>query len=148
MPGDVPDGPVPEPVLIAQQEFSGLDIEQAQSEDFQEAVEQAVADQLDIDPALVTVTSATVDEEGDVVVVYVVQNPPEDAEVTYEHMTHDTPLDTSSLFFHALCCFMLSYAFLLTHSLLYSLNCHLLTVHRRTLSLEIWLRQSEVRCKT
>ena len=120
MPGDVPDGPVPEPVLIAQQEFSGIDIEQAQSEDFQEAVEQAVADQLDIDPALVTVTSVTV----------------------------DTPLDTSSLFFHALCCFMLSYAFLLTHSLLYSLNCHLLTVHRRTLSLEIWLRQSEVRCKT
>ena len=84
MPGDVPDGPVPEPVLIAQQEFSGIDIEQAQSEDFQDAVEQAVADQLDIDPALVTVTSVTVDEEGDVVVVYVVQNPPEDAEEDLE----------------------------------------------------------------
>ena len=80
MPGDGPDGPVPVEVLMAQQEFQGIPPNQAESEDFQDAVEQAVADQLDIDPEFVTVTSVTTNDDGNVVVVYVVQNPPEDAE--------------------------------------------------------------------
>ena len=84
MPGDGPEGPVPEPVLMAQQEFQGIPPEQAQSEEFQDAVEQAVADQLDVDPEFVTVTSVTTNDDGTVVVVYVVQNPPDDAEEDLE----------------------------------------------------------------
>ena len=50
-------------------------------------VEQAVADQLDIDPELVTVTSVTTNDEGHVVVVYVVQGvEPEDMEDMQQQM--------------------------------------------------------------
>ena len=69
---------------MVQQEFQGIPPEQAQSQDFQDAIEQAVADQLDVDPDFVTVTSVTTNEDGNVVVVYVVQNPPEDAEEDLE----------------------------------------------------------------
>ena len=47
--------------------------DQAQAPAFQDAVAQAVADQLDVDPSAVTITSTTVGDNGAVVVMYVVQ---------------------------------------------------------------------------
>ena len=77
----------PSQVIVVQQEFSGIDADQAQSEEFQEAVEQAVADELNIGAGDVEVTSVTVDDEGDVTVVYVVQNvDPEDVEEMQEQL--------------------------------------------------------------
>ena len=66
---------------MAQQEFAGVTPEQAQGEDFQDALTQAVADQLDVDPEFVTITSVTTNDEGHVVMVYVVQGvDPEDVD--------------------------------------------------------------------
>lgn len=71
MPEPVP--PEPAQVIVAQQEFQGVTPEQAQGNDFQGALAQAVADQLDVDPSFVTVTSVTTNDDGAVVVMYVVQ---------------------------------------------------------------------------
>ena len=60
-------------VIVAQQEFQGITPEQAQGNDFQGALAQAVADQLDVDPSFVTITSTTEGDDGAVVIMYVVQ---------------------------------------------------------------------------
>ena len=76
-----------EPVIVLQQDFSGIDAEQAQSEEFQDAIEQAVADELDIGVGNVEVTSVTTNADGDVTVVYVVQGvDPEDVEEVQEQL--------------------------------------------------------------
>ena len=82
-----PSPPAPEQVIVAQQEFQGVNPDQAESKEFQEAVEQAVADQLDVDVEDVEVTSVNTNEKGDVTVVYVVQNvDPEDVEEMQEQL--------------------------------------------------------------
>ena len=61
--------------------------EQAQGQDFQDAVEQAVADELGVEPDTVTVTSVTTNDDGHVVVVYVVQGvDPEDIEEVQQQL--------------------------------------------------------------
>ena len=68
-----PPPPTLAQVIVAQQEFQGITPEQAQGNDFQGALAQAVADQLDVDPSFVTITSTTEGEGGAVVIMYVVQ---------------------------------------------------------------------------
>ena len=58
-----PAPPAPEQVIVAQQEFQGVNPEQAESEEFQEAVEQAVADELGVDVEDVEVTSVNTNEK-------------------------------------------------------------------------------------
>ena len=58
-----PAPPAPEQVIVAQQEFQGVNPDQAATEEFQEAVEQAVADQLDVDVEDVEVTSVNTNEK-------------------------------------------------------------------------------------
>ena len=81
-------------MIVAQQEFSGIDPEQAQSEEFEDAIEQAVADELGVGVGDVEVTSVTVDEDGDVTVVYVVQGvDPEDVEEVQQQLESDDMAD-------------------------------------------------------
>ena len=58
-----PAPPAPEQVIVAQQEFQGVNPEEAQSEEFQDAVEQAVADQLNVDVEDVTISSVSTNEK-------------------------------------------------------------------------------------
>ena len=77
-------------VIVVQQEFTGIAPEDAQSEEFEEAVEQAVADELNVGVGDVEVTSVTTDDEGHVTVVYVVQNvDPEDVEEMQQQLESD-----------------------------------------------------------
>ena len=83
MPADAPPAPVQ--VIEVQASFSGLSAEQAGRDDFQSSFEQAVADQLHVDPLQVQVTSVQVNDGGDVVLVYVVKDiAPEDMQNTQQ----------------------------------------------------------------
>ena len=60
-----------EPVIESEQPVNGVSLDQAQSEEFQDAFEAAVAEQLGVDPEDVDVTDVSINEEtGAVTVTY------------------------------------------------------------------------------
>ena len=84
---EMPEATPPEPVKVieVQVTFDGLSPLQAERDDFQDSFEQAVAQQLGVDEGSVEVTGVFVDDEGDVVLVYVIKDiPPEDLEATQQ----------------------------------------------------------------
>ena len=59
-----------EPVVEATQTISGVSLEQAQSDEFQDAIEAAVAARVGVDPEDVDITEVTVEDDGSVEVTY------------------------------------------------------------------------------
>ena len=63
-----------EPVIEASQVVNGVTLEQAQTEEFQDAAKEAVVEQLKVPAEDVTITAIAEDEEGHVVITYQVSD--------------------------------------------------------------------------